>query len=148
MSDKGRRYKNAARRDAELQLNGKALERRRRLRTLLLLFAITLAAALLYYGACRLYPYAFLFFYGAAILLGFAYVLANYGFARAGMTLDSFVPTIPLDERRKYIEERDRRRASTKWMLMLLIPLLLVIGMDVLYLFWGEYFMNFLRSLT
>ncbi len=147
MGKENRTYKNARRRAAEEQLDAKARDRRKRLRTLLFILAITVAVALLYYGSCRLYPYAFLFFYGAAILLGFAYVLANYGFTRNGVTLDMLVPTMSLEERKQYLAQRDRRRESTAWMLMLLIPLLLVIGLDILYLFWGEYFINFFRSL-
>jgi hypothetical protein len=114
---------------------------------MLFILAITVAMALLYYGICALFPYAFLAFYGAAIALGIGYVLANFCFSRNGVTPDMLPPTMPLEERRRYVEERDERKEKTKWMLMLLIPLLLVIGIDVLYLFWGETFINLFRSL-
>ena len=147
MAKREKQYKNLARREAEGQLDAKSLDRRKRLRTLLLILAITLATALIYYGACAVFAYAFLIFYAAAILLGVGYVIANYGFARNGVTPDMLPPTMPLEDRRRYVEERDRRKASTNWMLMLLIPLLLVIGFDVLYLYWGESFIKFFRSL-
>ena len=147
MRDTGRPYKNEARRASEERLTENARERKRRLRTMLYLIAATVGMALLYYSLNAIFAYAFLFFYGAAILLGFAYVLANRGFSRDGLSVDSLAPTIPLDERKRYLRERDSRRESTKWMLMLLIPLFLVIGMDILYLFWGEHFMNLFRSL-
>ena len=142
-----RQIKNQARVAAESKLAEDARERRRRLRTLLFILAITVAVAILYYGSCQIFPYAFLVFYAAAILLGFGYVIANYCFSRNGVTPDMLPPTMTLEERRRYVEERDRRKEDTKWMLMLLIPLLLVIGLDILYLFWGERFINFFRSL-
>lgn len=147
MSDRNQRYKNTERRSRESRLDAASRARRVRLRKLLFLLAITVAVALLYYGVCAIHPYAFLGFYAAAILLGFGYVFANYAFVRNGVTPDMLPPSMSLEERRRYVEERDERKEKTKWMLMLLIPLLFVIGLDVLILFWGEPVINFFRSL-
>jgi hypothetical protein len=147
MPDRKRNYKNAERRALESRLDAASRKRRERLRTLLLLLAITVALALLYYGVCSILPYAFLGFYAAAILLGLGYVFSNYCFVRNGVTPDMLPPTMPLEQRRRYVEERDERKRKTNWMLMLLIPLLLVIGLDILVLFWGEPVMKFFRSL-
>ena len=147
MANRKRSYKNVERKAAESRLEASARERRQRLRTLLFILAITLAVAILYHLACRLHPYAFLLFYAAAIALGLGYVFSNYCFARNGVTPDMLPPTMPLEERLRYVEERDRRREKTKWMLLLLIPLLLVIGLDILVLFWGEPIVHFFGSL-
>ncbi len=147
MADRKRTYKNAERRAVESRLDQAARDRRERLRTLLYLLAITVAIAILYYVSCNLYAYAFLGFYAAAILLGFGYVFSNYAFTRNGVTLDMLPPTMPLADKKKYLAERDNRKEKTKWMLMLLIPLLFVIGLDILILFWGEPVIKFFRSL-
>lgn len=147
MANRDRPYKNAERRAAEARLGEADRERRKRLRTILLLLAETVAIALLYHLACGFYPYAFLGFYAAAIALGFGYVFSNYAFTRNGVTLDMLPPTMPLEDKKRYLAERDTRKEKTRWMLMLLIPLLFVIGLDILVLFWGEPVIKFFRSL-
>lgn len=87
----------------------------RRILLLLLILAVTAGS---YYLACRRFAYAFLFYYGLAILLGFGYVIIN---------------NIPCDD-----EKRAERKENTKWILMILVPLLLVIGVDVIILFFSE----------
>ena len=113
-------------------------ERNRLLLRLFMLIAILALTAFLYYFTNSLFPYAFLFFYGAALLLGFGYVIANRCLSRSGATLSDLPPTMSDEEKRIYLDEREVRRRHTAWMLYLLIPLLLVIGFDVIYLLQGE----------
>ena len=147
MASKKRKPRDPRRERMESRQRQADADRRERLRSLFYILALTVAVGLLYYGSNAIYPYAFLVFYGLAIVLGFGYVIANYCFARNGVTADMLPPTMSLEERQAYIRERDERRESTKWMLYLLIPLLLVIGVDLLYLAWGERFVAFFKSL-
>ncbi len=105
---------------------------------LLVLFGIFLLTGFLYYFTNGLFPYAFLFFYGVAILLGFGYVIANRCFSRNGVTYEDLPVTMTPDERNRYLLEREERKRATAWMLYLLIPLLFVIGIDFFILFIGE----------
>lgn len=122
-------------------------ERRRGVLRLLLLLALIALTAFLYYFTNSLYPYAFLFFYGAAFALGISYILANRCFSRSCATMQSLPPTMSDEEKRRYLTERDERKTATSWMLYGLISLMLVIGFDLVYLLQGENIMNFFRKL-
>ena len=114
---------------------------------ILLLLALLALTAFLYYFLSALYAYAFLFFYGVAALLGFGYVLANRCFSRHGVTMADLPPTMSQAEKETYLSERERRKRQTAWMLYGLIPLLLEIGFDVLYVLQGERIAAFFKKL-
>ncbi len=114
---------------------------------ILLLLALTALTAFLYYFTNSFYPYAFLFFYGAAFLLGIGYILANRCFSRSGVTAADLPPTMSAEEKQTYLAERDLRKKQTAWMLYALIPLLLVIGFDFIYVLQGERIAAFFKKL-
>lgn len=114
---------------------------------LVLLLALLALTAFLYYYTNSVFPYSFLFFYGAALLLGFGYVIANRCFSRSGVTASDLPPTMSDEQKRTYLDERETRRRHTAWMLYILIPLLLVIGFDVIYLLQGENIARLFRGL-
>ncbi len=122
-------------------------ETRRGVLRILLLLSVIVLTALLYYFTNTLYPYSFLFFYGAAFLLGIGYILANRCFSRSDATMQNLPPTMSDEEKRIYLDERDTRKKQTAWMLYGLIALLLVIGFDLLYLFYGERIAGFFGKL-
>jgi hypothetical protein len=99
---------------------------------LLLLIAIV---AMSYFYTNAIFPYAFLFYYGAAAVLGVGYVAYNRFFMRKGMTPEMLPDTMTPVEKRQYLDAPAVWREKSKWMLFLLIPLILVIGADIVILF-------------
>ena len=112
----------------KLQKNG--------IRRLLILIANTLGFATLYYVLPE-----FGFFYLPHIYLacggGLAlwYVIYNRGFNTHGKTADMLPDSLPLEERERLIAEGARRFDKTRWVLLILLPLLLVFLFDTVYLF-------------
>ena len=108
----------------------------RNLRKFLILLANTLLFATLYYvipGLGFIYtPHVFLILGGA---LAIGYVVYNRGFNTKGKTADMLPDELPLQEREALIAEGLRREKRSQWVLYLLLPLLLVILFDVIYLF-------------
>ena len=106
------------------------------IRRMLSLVAITVTLATLYY----LLP-AFGFFYaphvylavGGGLALG--YVIYNRGFYLRGITADMLPDHIPAEKRQQMIEDGARRFEKSRWMLLILLPILLVFMIDIIYLF-------------
>ena len=106
------------------------------IRRMLLLVAITVALATLYY----ILP-AFGFLYaphvylaaGGGLALG--YVIYNRGFNTRGKTVDMLPEHIPVEKRQQMIQDGARRFESSRWVLLILLPILLVFMIDIIYLF-------------
>jgi hypothetical protein len=111
-------------------------KRKKAIRRLLILFANTLLLATLYYvlpGVGFFYmPHVYLILGGA---LGLWYVIYNRGFNTRGMTADMLPDDLPLAKREEMIAEGNRRALRSQWALYVLLPLLLVLLFDVIYLF-------------
>ena len=106
------------------------------IRRMLLLVAITVALATLYYllpALGFLYaPHVYLAV-GGGLALG--YVIYNRGFYLRGVTADMLPGHIPAEKRQQMIEDGARRFQSSRWMLLILLPILLVFMIDIIYLF-------------
>ena len=111
-------------------------KRKKSLRRLLILFANTLLFATLYYvlpGVGFFYiPVVYLILGGGLALW---YVIYNRGFNTRGKTADMLPDEMPLSQRESLIAEGKRREKRSQWALYILLPLLLVILFDVIYLF-------------
>lgn len=72
-----------------------------------------------------------------AVFAGFllAYLLYNRGFSRKNVTEDMLPGTWSQEQRTEYIEDSKRRFERSKWMLTVIIPFLVSIAADALYLF-------------
>ncbi len=70
---------------------------------------------------------------GAALALWF--VCYNRGFNTRGKTADMLSDEIPLADRETMIAEGNRRFDRSRWALLILIPLLLIMLVDLVYLF-------------
>ncbi len=64
-----------------------------------------------------------------------AYVIYNRGFSRKGVTEDMLPLTWSAEQKRAYIDSAKERLEKSKWMLSVLIPLIVTIGVDAVYLF-------------
>lgn len=111
-------------------------DKKKAIRRILILIANTLGLATLYY----VIP-AFGFYYMPHIYLilggGLAvwYVLYNHGFNTHGKTAEMLPDSLPLEERQRMIAEGTRRFEQTRWVLLILLPILLVFLFDTIYLF-------------
>lgn len=111
-------------------------DKKKAIRRILILIANTLGLATLYY----VIP-AFGFYYMPHIYLilggGLAvwYVLYNHGFNTHGKTAEMLPDSLPLEERQHMIAEGTRRFEQTRWVLLILLPILLVFLFDTIYLF-------------
>ena len=116
-----------------LKFNG---DQKKSIRRLLILIANTLGLTMLYYvvPAFGFYylPHIYLVIGGGLALW---YVLYNRGFNTYGKTAEMLPHTISLEERQRMIEDGTRRFEKTRWVLLLLLPILLVFLFDTIYLF-------------
>ena len=69
----------------------------------------------------------------AAFLI--AYVIYNRAFTRKNVTVEMLPDTMTHDEKQEYVADGKRRLEKSKWMLSVIIPLLVTIALDAIYLF-------------
>ena len=104
--------------------------------TLLLVFN-TLIAVAIYFGCVALEFIYMMYIYvglGAALLI--VYVIYNRGFSLRGVTPDMLPDTLTPEQKQQRLDEAARRLHESRWMLTLIIPLILAVLLDVLYLFF------------
>lgn len=98
----------------------------------------------IYFGACYgitdpyLRPIAFIVTIGYWVsFAGFliAYIIYNRAFSRRDLTPDMLPRDWPIEKRVEYVEDGKRRLKKSQWMLSVIIPLLVPIALDALYLF-------------
>ena len=81
----------------------------------------------------------------AALLV--AYIIYNRGFVYKDVTADRLPATMSDEEKTATLEESRRRMERSKWMLTLLVPFLLVLLADALYLYvWCGYLEPLLKG--
>ena len=104
---------------------------------MLILFANTLILATLYYllpGLGFFYTPQIYLIGGGALTLW--YVIYNRGFNTRGKTVDMLPDSFSVEERQRLIDEGERRFEKTKWVLLILLPILFVFFIDIIYLFF------------
>ena len=72
-----------------------------------------------------------------ALLLGFglAYLIYNRFFYKKGLTHDNLPDTMTYEEKEEFLAEGNRRLKRSKWMLLIIIPLLFTFLVDAFELF-------------
>lgn len=74
-----------------------------------------------------------------------AYIAYNRAFSRKGLTADMLPDSWSEDKKQAYIEDGVKRQEKSKWMLSVIIPFLITIMADALYLFvWDGFLSNLL----
>lgn len=76
---------------------------------------------------------------GVGIVLGFAYVIYNRGFSGKNVTPDMLPDTMTAEEKQTFIEDSKERMKKSEWMLTLLLPILVAVLLDFMYLFFYPY---------
>lgn len=97
----------------------------------------TVLLLMLYYAA-PLFRFFYLpvIYLLAGIGLALWYVGYNRGFNTRGKTADQLPDDIPLPEREELIADGKRRMKRSRWALTLLLPLIIVLLIDMIYLFF------------
>ncbi len=119
-----------------LQKAGGSPEHPKSVRRMLILIANTIGFTALYYVLPMLgffyMPHIYLTAGGALALW---YIIYNRGFNTKGKTPDMLSDTLSLEERKELIRVGRERFEKTRWVLLILLPLLLVFLIDMIYLF-------------
>ena len=103
---------------------------------MLFLIANTIGFTALYYILPMLgffyMPHVYLIAGGGLALW---YIIYNRGFTLKGKTPDMLSDTLSLEERQELIRVSEEHFEKTRWVLLILLPLLLVFLIDTIYLF-------------
>ena len=98
----------------------------------LIISSITVFAT--YYVVVTRTAYGFLVLWSIAALLAVAYVVMNRFFIRHGATIENLSPDMPYEEKIAFIAGREDRKRASRPILFFLLPLLVAIFVDLLYL--------------
>lgn len=76
---------------------------------------------------------------GLGGVLGLYYVIYNRGFAGKDATPDMLPSTMTYEEKLDFIEKSKQRMRKSQWVLTLLLPIIVALMLDMLYLFlWPQ----------
>ena len=87
------------------------------------------------------FEYIFHIYVGVGAVLGLSFVIYNRGFAAKGITPEMLPDSMTPMEKQEYIEAAKLRLKKSRWMLTVLIPIILAIACDMLYLFVIQVFL-------
>jgi len=65
----------------------------------------------------------------------FGYVIYNRGFSRRGITIDMLPDEWPPEKKTEFIEDGQRRFENSKWVLLILLPLIGIFAYEVIDIF-------------
>ena len=63
------------------------------------------------------------------------FFLYNHAFTRRGVTVEMLPDTMTIEEKVEFVNDVKRRSDKSKWMLAVIIPLMVTIALDAIYLF-------------
>ena len=72
---------------------------------------------------------------GVGVVLGFGYVIYNRGFVAKNATPDMLPSTMSYEEKMEFIEQGKQRMKKSQWVLTLLLPIIVSLMLDMVYLF-------------
>jgi len=86
--------------------------------------------------------------WGITVILSFAVIFLNHGMSRTDFTPDSLDPSLSSDEAADICRRLNNDRKNAKTLMLILIPFLLTLLFDFIYLFYGDVFGSFLKVLV
>ena len=105
----------------------------------LLLILNTLLALLVYFGCVGLgFAPIFFIYVGLAAVLLVVYVIYNRGFVLKGATPEMLSDELSPVEKQAMLDEAALRLRDSRWLLTIIIPLVLTMLVDAIYLFFLE----------
>lgn len=115
------------------------------------LLALLALNTVLFFGIYELgnhfefYPIFWIYF---ALTLGFtaAYFIYNRGFVREKVTPEMLPEDWSAEKKCEFFDDRDRRKKRSKWMLLIIIPLILTLVFDMVNLFYVDRLKELFKS--
>ena len=115
------------------------------------LLIILVLNTVLFFGVYELgnyyefYPVFWIYF---ALTLGFtaAYFIYNRGFVREKVTPEMLPEDWSAEKKCEFFDDRDRRKKRSKWMLVIIIPLILTLVFDTVNLFYLDKLKELLKG--
>ena len=83
---------------------------------------------------------------GITLALIIAYLLYNRGMSRRNITSDMLPEDWTYEQKEEFISEAAGRMAKSKWLLMFILAFIITFGIDVVVLFYGDYFSNLFKT--
>ena len=106
-------------------------------KTAMLLLMNTMLALLIYFGCIALgFSAIFFVFITLAAVLLLVYVIYNQGFVLRGATPEMLDESLPMEERQAMIDKAAARYSSSRWMMTVIIPLIVAVLADALYIYF------------
>jgi hypothetical protein len=87
-------------------------------------------------------------YYVIVTILAIAVVLLNHGLSKKPFTPDMLREDVPPDEASMICAKLNRQKAWAKKLMMLLVPFMLALLLDIVYLFYGDLFSNLVELLS
>lgn len=118
---------------------------------MLIIIALTLLFMLIYFTAAslpselRYVSFAVMIIYMVALAaFAIVYICYNYAFTRKDVTVDMLPDTWSEEKKQEFINKAVEHKARSRWMLMIIFPLIVTFIADVLYLFvWTGFLEKF-----
>ena len=100
----------------------------------------TVILTLIYFGTMALDQPVLSFIVTAGYWLSFAgftiaYIMYNRGFTQKGITPEMLPDIWDSAKKTEFVEAAERRSKSSRWMLSVIIPIMIPIALDAIYLF-------------
>ena len=108
-------------------------------RLMLLLIFNTLLSLFIYFGCVEIgFSPIFFVYIGLAAVLLIAYVVYNRGFVLKGATPEMLSDELSPAQKQQMLDQAAARLRDSRWMLTLVIPIVLALLLDAVYLFFLE----------
>ncbi len=87
-------------------------------------------------------------YFGLTLGFSFAYIIYNRGFSRMHVTPEMLPSSMTLEEKDAFIEDGKIRLEKSKWMLLIIFPLLMTFIFDTLGMYIIEPLLDFANSIS
>ena len=99
----------------------------------------TMLAMVVYFGCVALeFIYMMYIYVGLAALLFLVYIIYNRGFVLRGATPEMLPDTMSPAEKQTKLDDAARRMRDSRWMLTVIIPLIVCILIDMIWIFYMQ----------
>jgi len=96
----------------------------------------SVAGIAIYFGCIAAgFPWIMFVYAGLAAVLLIGYVVYNQGFVLRGATPEMLDDQLPIEEREAMIARAAQRYGASRWIMTVIIPLVLSVLMDALYIY-------------
>ena len=87
-------------------------------------------------------------YFALTIIFSFSYIIYNRGFSRMSVTPEMLPASMSPEEKEEFIENGKVRLEKSKWMLLIIFPLLMTFIFDVVGIFLLEPIIEFANSIV